>query len=198
MNYVTPETDPDVSDYPSPIFKDLQDYAPGIATWRWLGRDLLQIEFAGGGLMQMVRGGSDGQLRIDLPGVVQEVCRDLRAGWPRCPRHTAEVMHLVRSRRQAEWRCLRDPQVVMEIGSLRDSGPTIQAEDVAPNTVRWWRDEDGYGIVATESGDAWLTFDAIQAPGTAYRTVQNGQVLSVVEIGPARSGRLPAVTLAVP
>lgn len=192
------DRDLDVAEYPSPILKDLHDNAPGIATWRWIGAGLLEIEFSGGGVMQMIHSTRDGTLHVDMAGIVQEVCRDLRAGWPRCPQHTAEVLHLDPSQRPGQWRCLRDPAIVIKVGSLHDSGPTIQEQGVAPNTVRWWRDEDGYGVVATEFGDAWLTFDAIRAAGTGYRSVHDGQVLSVVEVGPARSGRLPGVTLAIP
>lgn len=85
----------------------------------------------------------------------------------------------------------------MDVGDLHDSGPTIQVENLPANTVRWWRDPEGYGVIATESGDAWLTSFVIQA-GDGYRTVRDGQILSEVQLEPARPGRLPNVTLAVP
>lgn len=87
----------------------------------------------------------------------------------------------------------------MEVGNLRNSGATLQAANLVPNTVRWWRDGEGYGIVATERGDAWLTFDAIQlSGGSPYRSVREGQVLSFVEVEEARPGRLLRVIAAIP
>jgi hypothetical protein len=192
-----------MTEYAAPIFRDLHRNAPGIVRERWNGA-VLEVGFRGGGVF-LIDLGRGGPQRIngatlsasETLGIVEEVCRELKAGWPRCPHHEWHPL-MIDSTEDDWWLCPAVGERVARVGGLADSGPTRQ-QDVSLNCVRWWNEPGGFGIVRTIEGDAWLTSFSIETSDpSGYRNVREGQVLSQIFLETGPVGRLPNVALACP
>ncbi len=72
----------------------------------------------------------------------------------------------------------RPDKIVRESAALPDD--PIGTEDESVGTVKWWREEKGYGAITTEKTapwDIWCHFSHIHASG--FRTLAPGESVGV-------------------
>lgn len=102
--------------------------------------------------------------------------------WPRCDHGTHP-----RVPTEAGWSCPVDDRLPWPYGTFQ--GRDVPAEpQLADNVVRWFLQDRGWGVVAHRDGDLFVHFSAIE--GTGYRTLAEGEPVTVTAPGPGMQGRL--------
>jgi len=93
---------------------------------------------------------------------------ELGEAWPRCPTHGTHPL----KPREDGWRCPAGEGGPWAYGTLADVpvSPEPHRED---GVVRWWLDDLGWGVVASDEGDVWVHFSAVEAQG--YRSLTEGE-----------------------
>jgi cold shock CspA family protein len=137
--------------------------------------------------------GSEARLRAtiraeeDIPAVFSDIQQEViefstGTAWPECPIHG---FHPLRAKRGG-WVCDLDrsegvssqAQRVAPYGSIAQlSKPALS---IANGTLRWFRPDWGWGIIADDQGDIWFhrsdlsDLDVLPAPGALVRCTING------------------------
>jgi cold shock protein len=102
--------------------------------------------------------------------------------WPRCDHGTHP-----RVPTEAGWSCPVEDRPLWPYGTFR--GRDLPAEpELADNVVRWFLQERGWGVIAHRDGDLFVHFSAIE--GTRYRTLAEGELVTVTSPGRGVQGRL--------
>jgi cold shock protein len=105
-------------------------------------------------------------------------------------RVTGKYFWLLRRTDRERWRIARlivsrdeESEVQTDNGDEPDSSTPSEplgTEHASRGTVKWWRDEKGYGVIAaaaTAPWDIWCHFSAIDTDG--YRSLQRGEEVEV-------------------
>jgi CspA family cold shock protein len=102
--------------------------------------------------------------------------------WPRCPIHGRHPLRVGGT----EWTCpVRSDR--WPIGDLPTT--TVSEPKVEDNTVRWWSDDLGWGVVAHHEGDIFVLFSMLD--GSGYRNLQEDDRVEV-KLAHRMQGRLRA------
>lgn len=93
---------------------------------------------------------------------------ELGEAWPRCPTHGSHPLVPLSD----GWHCPDDPDSRWDYGTLKNT-PVAPEPDREDGEVRWWLEDEGWGVVAHHEGDLFVHFSAIEAEG--YRALKEGE-----------------------